>query len=62
MSRIRQNSVRGKSKHTLLLNLKKNPLRLNTISNPAAVTLLPSGISDKTTSFLHFVLAFHHSA
>ena len=47
MSRILQNSARGKLQHTLPLNQKKNPLRLNTISNPAAVTLSPSGISDR---------------
>ena len=47
MCRILQNSVRGKLKHTLPLNQKKNLLLLNTISNPAAVTSSPSGISDK---------------
>ena len=61
MCLILQNSVRGKLKHTLPLNQKKNLLLLNTISNPAAVTLSPSGIFDKTTSFLNFVLAFHYS-
>ena len=40
-------SARGKLQHTLPLNQKKNPLLLNTISNPAAVTLSPSGLSDR---------------
>ena len=47
MCLILQNSVRGKLKHTLPLNQKKNLLLLNTISNPAAVTPLPNGISDR---------------
>ena len=47
MCLILQNSVRGKLKHTLPLNQKKNLSLLNTISNPAAVTLSPSGISDR---------------
>ncbi len=50
MSRIRQNSVRGKLKHTLPLNQKKNLLLLNTISNPAAVTPSPSGIFNQKSS------------
>ncbi len=46
MCLILQNSVRGKLKHTLPLNQKKNLLLLNTISNPTVVTLSPSGISE----------------
>ena len=54
MFSIPQNSVRGKSKHTLRLILKKKPLLLNTISNPAAVTPSPNGIFEKNHIFLNF--------